>query len=116
MKAPSSTAGAVVSTRAMMRNMNRTLVGACAMLAACAAGGEGMKAGVAKGAIQVVGPRCHEGVCACRRVDEQYQSMEGERDEQPSAGLKRFEIRTGRGLDAMSISVEGRGRLEKSTS
>ena len=93
----------------------------CALLLGCAgsqkgAGSSGPPPNTSgmSGPLQVVGPRCAGGVCACRRVDDYGKPLEPERDEETSAtGMKRYEIRTGRGLDPISISVAGRGTLEK---
>jgi|GEM_PF-1014138 len=64
------------------------------------------------------GPRCADGVCKCRRVDDRGETAEertGPDDPEgaPAAGTKRFEIRTGRGLDPVTVSVEKIGSLHK---
>ncbi len=67
-------------------------------------------------ALATAGARCSNGGCTCRRVDDYGRSQEGAADEgAPAAGSKRFEIRTGRGLDPVSITVEELGTLQKST-
>jgi hypothetical protein len=67
--------------------------------------------------LQVAGARCQGGRCACRRVDDTNRTMEApDADEGAIAeGQKRFEIRTGRGLNPLSLTIAGRGTLTKST-
>jgi hypothetical protein len=68
-------------------------------------------------AIADTGARCQGGACTCRRVDNYGRTAEGPSDEgAPAAGMKRFELRTGRGLDPVAITVEGRGTLHKQPS
>jgi hypothetical protein len=63
--------------------------------------------------IGTAGDRCPGGVCTCRAVDDYGRG--GPSDEKDvAAGQKRFELRTGRGLDEMEVTVEGRGTLKKS--
>ena len=60
--------------------------------------------------------RCHEGVCTCRPIDDYgrgERATDGE-DVPPPAGLKRYELRTGRGNDEYRITVEGVGTFRKS--
>jgi hypothetical protein len=97
--------------------MLRTRIAALALLlSACAGQKEGQKPSKpeAAGPMAVAGARCSGGVCACRRVDERGEMAEADRDEGPIAeGHKRFELRTGRGLDEVRITVEGKGTLVK---
>jgi hypothetical protein len=60
------------------------------------------------------GERCPGGVCACRELDNTGRGPRTEEGE-VRAGHKRFELRTGRGLDEVSVTVEGRGTLTKRT-
>jgi hypothetical protein len=53
------------------------------------------------------------GHCACREVDN-YGRGDGRQEAGLTPGFKRFEVRTGRGLDVASVTVEGRGTLDKS--
>jgi hypothetical protein len=71
----------------------------------------------AKGPIAVAGARCANGACKCRVIDDYGKTIEGASlDEGPvAAGLKRFELRTGRGMDPIDITVEGRGVFSKAT-
>jgi hypothetical protein len=71
-------------------------------------------------AIATAGPRCRGGLCACRPVDQFGRTVldsggEGHNEAPIAVGQKRFELRTGRGLDAMEITVAGRGALVKTT-
>jgi len=66
----------------------------------------------------VAGPRCSDGACKCRRVDDRGETAEersGPDDPEgtPAAGTKRFELRTGRGLDPVTITVDKVGTLHK---
>jgi len=66
--------------------------------------------------LAVAGPRCKNGECTCRRVDDFQRPLEPAADEQPIApGHKRFELRTGRGQDPITVTIDGVGRFEKST-
>jgi len=109
----------------------------CLLLGACASGGGAHGSAVAtsnKGGkvaslvddrpLVTAGPRCRGGVCRCRDVDPSGATL-GEATSDPSdstasvegapaEGMKRFELRTGRGSDDVQITVEGRGTLHKS--
>ena len=72
--------------------------------------------------LQAAGARCQGPACQCRPVDA-YGKTEGMADVNASAvpaegaiaeGMKRFELRTGRGSDQVQITVENRGALRKS--
>lgn len=97
--------------------MLRTRIAALALsLTACAGQKDAQRPPKAEDArpMALAGARCTDGVCACRRVDERGETAEEDRDEGPIAeGHKRFELRTGRGLDEVRITVEGRGTLVK---
>ncbi len=87
----------------------------CAGPAANSAGSGPNSAALAKGALVVASPRCKEGACQCRALDQNGAPV-GPEDESPiAAGQKRFELRTGRGLFKEELTVEGRGTLSKST-
>jgi len=100
---------------------NWTLVFVVA-LAACASGPSSTPTAKPAGPLVTAGTRCAGGECRCRAVDNAGEPAEptatdkGEDPEgAPAAGQKRFELRTGRGLDPISITVDGRGTLNKST-
>ncbi len=58
------------------------------------------------------GPRCKDAHCSCRAIDENGNSLtKDEGDVTP--GYKRYEIRTGRSLDELSVDIEGHGTLVK---
>ena len=95
-----------------------------ALAAGCASGGHGKtelasvpppKAG---GPLQTAGPRCQGARCTCREIDDYGRptgdSSRNEGDVAP--GMKRFEFRTGRGFDPMTVTIDGRGTLTKDTS
>lgn len=72
--------------------------------------------------LQSAGSRCQGGQCQCRPVDA-YGKTEGAERTDPSQvaaegpiaeGMKRFEIRTGRGSDKVQVTVEGHGTMTKS--
>jgi hypothetical protein len=65
--------------------------------------------------IALAGTRCTSGRCTCRRLDDRGEAMDaGDFDEgAPPEGYKRFEIRTGRGLDAIRVSVDPVGEIVK---
>lgn len=63
------------------------------------------------------GGRCEGSTCRCRQTDENGYTR-GESDgpaaqDKAADGMKRFEIRTGRGNDDVQITVEGAGTLHK---
>lgn len=100
-----------------MRHMTGTrFVSIALLVTGCAASSSGIKPIADKQPIRTAGARCTGGTCVCRPVDNFGQSTEVGFDEgAPSAGTKRFEIRTGRGLDPATVTVEGLGAFEKST-
>lgn len=62
------------------------------------------------------GARCRGGICACRDVDKFGRGTSPDTDIEaaaPAEGFKRFELRTGRGNDAMRITIEGVGTFLK---
>jgi hypothetical protein len=79
----------------------------------CAATGGSHPGSVAASSpMQMAGDRCHGEQCLCRAVD--MVNRGGPSNEQAVAeGQKRFEIRTGRGLDPMEITINGKGTLKK---
>lgn len=95
---------------------------ALSLFASCATttGGGGAAVKASRGHLEdprplvTVGPRCSGGSCTCRQVDDQGNSLAGAEAEAPPAeGMKRFELRTGRGPDDVQITLEGRGTLHK---
>lgn len=90
---------------------------ACAAVG-CASGPRTELAAVpppADGPLVTAGPRCNGLSCTCRAVDD-YGRTNGDdrRDEAPiAAGQKRFEFRTGRGFDKMTVTIDSRGTLNK---
>jgi hypothetical protein len=64
--------------------------------------------------LATAGARCQGGACTCREVDDYGR---GDRSDESAIapGHKRFEIRTGRGFDRVSVTVEGLGTLSKNT-
>lgn len=93
------------------------LLGGLSSCASSTGGGRGAAAASgpldARSPMATAGARCQGALCTCRVVDDYGKSapfVEGA----VAAGMKRFELRTGRGLDPMRITVEGRGTLEKS--
>lgn len=102
-----------------MRHMTRTrLTSIALLLGACSTNSTAIKPSSTwdKTPIRTAGARCSGGACTCRPVDNYGNSKEVNFDEgAPAAGLKRFELRTGRGYDAATIAVEGMGVFEKST-
>ncbi len=63
--------------------------------------------------MQMAGERCHSGECSCREVDDFNRGGVSDESGVPE-GQKRFEIRTGRGLDVIEITVENKGTFRKS--
>jgi hypothetical protein len=59
------------------------------------------------------GDRCHGDTCTCRTVDDYNRGGLSEEKDVPE-GQKRFEIRTGRGLDTVEVTVASKGTLKKS--
>lgn len=102
--------------KSMMRHMTWTRLLVIALACGCAGSSTGIKPVADKTPIRTAGARCNGSTCACRPVDNFGQSTEVNYDEgAPAAGAKRFEIRTGRGYDPATISVEGLGAFEKNT-
>jgi hypothetical protein len=85
------------------------------LMSGCASSGETKPTTVSASAPMVMsGDRCQNGICACRAVDDFNRGgITNEQGVPP--GHKRFEIRTGRGLDPLEITVAGKGTLTKST-
>jgi hypothetical protein len=69
-----------------------------------------------KGALATAGPRCTGGTCSCRAVDDYGRPAESGNEGTVALGKKRFEIRTGRGHDKMTITIDGAGTLVKDNS
>jgi hypothetical protein len=91
------------------------LVACILYMGACASSGSGTPTRVpASAPMKMSGDRCRQdGTCTCRAVDDRNRS--GLTEEPGVAdGEKRFEVRTGRGFDAVEITVEPRGTLRKS--
>lgn len=65
--------------------------------------------------IAVAGTRCSGGKCTCRRLDDLGEPMDAANFDEgaPPDGYKRFEIRTGRGENPISIAVDPVGELKK---
>jgi hypothetical protein len=99
--------------------MRSTLMALFALLAGCAPSKDAVKPTSTEDQkpIATAGSRCQGGTCACRRVDDRYQSIEAPTTDEGAVaeGHKRFEVRTGRGLDGLTLTVEGRGTLTKAT-
>lgn len=72
---------------------------------------------VAEGARPLVSTsaRCPNGVCVCRPIDDygRGDAATDAEDPPPAEGMKRFELRTGRGDDIVKITVEGMGTFTK---
>jgi hypothetical protein len=69
------------------------------------------------GPLVTAGARCSGATCRCRAVDDHGRGTEGATDEGAAApGTKRFEVRTGRGFDKVTITVGDRGSLTKDRS
>ncbi len=70
--------------------------------------------------LAAAGARCHGAVCSCRPVDNYGRPAPTEatlNDEGAIApGHKRFELRTGRGFDRTTITIEGSGTVVKDVS
>jgi hypothetical protein len=103
----------------MPRMLGRSLWLSFLALSACAGGSSGSTGSTGKA--QLVddrplvgaGARCQGAACRCREVDAQGQTVGGDPGDAPAAGMKRFELRTGKGPDEVQITVEGRGTLHK---
>ncbi len=69
------------------------------------------------GPLVTAGARCQGAVCTCRPVDDYGRPTAQSNDEGAIAdGQKRFELRTGRGFDKMTVTVDARGTLTKDAS
>ena len=106
----------------MDRRVACWMVAACA-LGGCAAGGHGKSelpslAPPSSGPLVTAGPRCSGGSCSCREVDDFGRpSGDSSRNEgEVAAGRKRYEFRSGRGFDTVSVTIDGAGTLTKDTS
>ena len=98
--------------------MRWTLLVAIGLVACAHSGGSTGESNVAEGgALKTAGARCQGGACSCRAVDQFGRGTEGTAVDEgaPAPGTKRFELRTGRGYDVESITVEGMGTLHKDT-
>jgi hypothetical protein len=103
--------------------MRRVALLTMALGAGCASGGHGkselaqLPPPSATGPLQTAGPRCSGATCTCREVDDfgrpSGDSSRKEGDVAP--GMKRFEFRTGRGDDPMTVTIDGKGTLTKDT-
>jgi hypothetical protein len=91
------------------------------LLLACAPSGPAVRGGGPEtpdvpeaGPLAGAGARCSATGCACRPIDEFGLGTGADAETVPPAeGLKRFELRTGRGDDEMRITVEGLGTFTK---
>ncbi|MGZ3427998.1 MAG: hypothetical protein ACXVCV_15190, partial [Polyangia bacterium] len=87
------------------------------LAAACASGGHGKTELAAvpppssSGPLVTAGPRCNGSTCTCRAIDDFGRPTgEGSRNEgDVAAGMKRFEFRTGRGFEKMTVTIDGKG-------
>ncbi len=89
---------------------------AALLLASCAASSGAGRSDAPldeKTPIAVAGARCKSGVCTCRDVDEHGRGTPGD-EGAVAPGTKRFEFRTGRANDPITVAVEGAGVLAKS--
>ncbi len=94
-----------------------------ALASGCASGGHGKTELAAvpppksTGPLQTAGPRCQGATCSCREIDDFGRpSGDSSRNEgDVAAGMKRFEFRTGRGFDPMTVTIDGKGTLTKDT-
>ncbi len=101
----------------------RVALSLIALLGACASGGHKTELAAvpppsSSGPLVTAGPRCTGSTCTCREIDD-YGRPTGDssRNEgEVAAGLKRFEFRTGRGFDPMTVTIDGKGTLTKNTS
>ncbi len=93
------------------------------LVAGCASGGHGkselasLPPPKSSGPLVTAGPRCAGATCTCREVDD-YGRPTGDssRNEgEVAPGLKRFEFRTGRGFDPMTVTIDAKGTLTKDT-
>jgi hypothetical protein len=87
------------------------------LLCACAKNAASPSAPLAEAPLKTAGARCSGDKCVCRVVDN-YGRPAGEASSEGDVaeGQKRFEFRTGRGMDRVAVTVESRGTLVKETS
>jgi hypothetical protein len=91
--------------------------------AGCASGGHKTELAAvpppkSSGPLVTAGPRCAGATCKCREIDD-YGRPTGDssRNEgEVAPGMKRFEFRTGRGFDPMTVTIDGKGTLTKDSS
>jgi hypothetical protein len=76
----------------------------------CASGPETRSTSAKGPAWPVAGARCQGAACICRGVGDGKSDKE---DPGPPEGTKRFELRTGRGLDPTQVTIDGRPAVEK---
>jgi hypothetical protein len=94
------------------------------LAAGCASGGHGKSELAAvpppssSGPLVAAGPRCSGATCSCRAIDDFGRPTgEGSRNEGDVApGMKRFEFRTGRGFERMTVTIDGKGTMVKDRS
>jgi hypothetical protein len=104
-----------------MRRMKRPAlagasIGSLALFAACAASAPSRRPPLDESAaITVAGARCRGGACTCRGGDQPSTGSAPAEEGAIAPGQKRFEVRTGRGVDPLRVTVEGRGTLVKGT-
>lgn len=106
----------------MMRRVALLLM--MGLAAACASGGHGktelqqLPPPKSSGPLQTAGPRCNGATCTCREIDD-YGRPTGDssrKEGDVAPGMKRFEFRTGRGFDPMTVTIDDKGTLTKDTS
>jgi hypothetical protein len=81
------------------------------LVCSCASSPQTRIAETSAASMTVAGSRCTGGACTCRSDVEGGPADEGA----IAPGHKRFEVRTGHGVDPLRVTVEGRGTLVKST-
>jgi hypothetical protein len=85
-------------------------------MCSCTKNGPAPGAPLAEGALVTAGARCQGDKCTCRVVDERGRAAgEATSEGAITAGHKRFEIRSGRGFDPTTVTIESRGTLVKDT-
>jgi hypothetical protein len=69
------------------------------------------------GPLQTAGPRCNGSTCSCREIDDYGRPMgdSSRKEGDVAPGMKRFEFRTGRGFDPMTVTIDDKGTLTKDT-
>jgi hypothetical protein len=105
----------MVYDAAMIRRVASFLVLTVAGCASAPRSDSPHAAAAVSGPLQTAGARCSGPSCRCRPVDDHDRGTEGNSaDEGAGApGTKRFELRTGRGFDKLSVTVGDRGTLSK---